>query len=578
MSQHTQQNDFRELEQIFSFIAEGTALNGIQAVSAKTEKEIPSVAKKIHSCLARQEDLSRIFQTVMNGQTTDTLGQPSFLSKTLKASSPSDILSNSKENGALFKQSGASANGIMALYARSLLELVPSIAKSHRGGSKALVGELQNAIALIFSDMIGTLNAYSGGAQGLAIQDDSSCQHDNLRALSNAAVEINEICADMAILTRNTHTATSNVQAISAAVSELAGSIGQISETSDLTADGARQTHETVTQGLATMQAVSSAITNIATASGQTETSLTELVQASEQISSFLTVIDKIANQTNLLALNATIEAARAGEAGKGFAVVANEVKALAGQTTKATEDITNRINALSEGMRTIQTAVSTSREAIGDGESAIDGANQLMEQIGSQVGEVNRNMQEVSQIIQQQTVATQEISESVSGVAELNAENEKMLIGMSDTLQNSNDHFAENASNLFQDGDPLSLCEMAKIDHVLFTKRIVNILTGRENAKTAELVDHHECRLGQWYDGINDPEIRRLSAFSDLEAPHKRVHDLAIQIVKCCAEDNKDEGFSHLRDLEKASADVVNSISKLVKTLEQKSSVRAAS
>ncbi|SFN68067.1 methyl-accepting chemotaxis protein [Cohaesibacter marisflavi] len=577
MSQHSQQNNLSELEQTFSFISAGTATNGIQAVTPKLEKDLPSVSKTIRSCIDQQTDLARMFQPSMGSQTTATLGQPAHLARMLKASSPSEIVRNSNENGAALKASGASANAVMALYARSLLELVPSIAKSHRGGSKALVAEMQNVISLIFSDMIGTLSAL-GDASGFASQGDSGCHQGNLRALSNAAVEINEICADMAILTRNTHTATSNVQAISAAVSELAGSIGQISETSDLTADGAKETHQTVTQGLATMQAVSSAMTNIATASSQTETSLNDLVQASEQIGSFLTVIDKIANQTNLLALNATIEAARAGEAGKGFAVVANEVKALAGQTTKATEDITNRINALSGGMRTIQTAVSTSREAIGDGENAIHGANQLMEQIGSQVGEVNRNMQEVSQIIQQQTVATQEISESVTGVAELNAENEKMLIGMSDTLQNSNDHFAENASTLFQDGDALSLCEMAKIDHVLFTKRIVNILTGRENAKTAKLADHHGCRLGQWYDGINDPEIRRLPAFTALEAPHKKVHDVAIQIVKACAEDKKDEGFGLLRDLEKASSDVIDSISRLVATLEQKSSLRAVS
>nr|WP_321457476.1 methyl-accepting chemotaxis protein [uncultured Cohaesibacter sp.] len=497
------------------------------------------------------------------------------MSKLFGSTDKSRIIDNSQAHGEALATTGLNQNWIMAAYAKLLMELLPVVAKTNRAGSKAFIAEMQSVIGATFAEMIGTLTAFSearkmSGANG-------NCDLGNLRSLANAVVEINQICADMALLSRNTHTGTTNVQAISAAVAELAGSIEQISETSELTAAGAEMTNGTVSQGLNTMHSVSLAITNIASASSQTESSLNELVQASEQIGSFLSVIDKIANQTNLLALNATIEAARAGEAGKGFAVVANEVKALAGQTTKATEDITNRINALSEGMRTIQTAVSSSRKAIGDGETAIEGANHLMAEIGTQVGEVNRNMQEVSQIIQQQTVATQEISESVAGVAKLNTENEKMLFAMSDTLQNSNDHFSKNAQNWFQDGSALSLCEMAKIDHVFFTKRVVNVLTGREDAKTAKLSDHHNCRLGVWYDGINDPDIRNNQAFKALKEPHKQVHDLANQIIDEYTKGNTEGAFNKLRALEDASTAVITSIASLISVLEQKEGLRRA-
>ena len=569
MSQHAHTYDTTELEQALSYISNGFEGKKSFSISAKVEKELSAVSARIQSSITSVSGFEKATQSTMSGQGSASLGTPDHLLSLLKGATPKANVENGKTIATAVSKTSAGAKQVIALYAKSLMELLPIIAQSHKAGSKPFVYEMQAVTAQVFSEMLGTLEAL-GTERGCGAGAEKDRQLGNLRGLANAVVEINEICADMALLTRNTHTATTNVQAISAAVSELAGSIGQISETSDLTADGANATFETVTRGLSTMQSVSSAMTNIATASSQTENSLNELVQASEQIGSFLTVIDKIANQTNLLALNATIEAARAGEAGKGFAVVANEVKALAGQTTKATEDITNRINALSEGMRTIQTAVSTSRSAIGDGETAISGANQIMEEIGSQVGEVNRNMQEVSQIIQQQTVATQEISESVSGVASLNAENEKMLTGMSDTLQTSNDHFSQNATNWFQDGDALSLCEMAKIDHVLFTKRVVNILTGRENAKSARLANHHDCRLGKWYDGINDPDIRRLPAFVALEAPHKKVHDLALQIMDDCASERREEAYDKLRSLEEASDAVVKCISKLVETLQR--------
>ncbi|WP_245429351.1 methyl-accepting chemotaxis protein, partial [Rhodoplanes elegans] len=120
--------------------------------------------------------------------------------------------------------------------------------------------------------------------------------------------------------------ASSNVQAVAAATNEMTSSIGEISrqvQTSSRIAD----------------DAVSQA--------AKTDARVGELSQAASRIGDVVKLITDIAEQTNLLALNATIEAARAGEAGKGFAVVAQEVKALAGQTAKATGEISAQISAM---------------------------------------------------------------------------------------------------------------------------------------------------------------------------------------------------------------------------------------
>ena len=117
-----------------------------------------------------------------------------------------------------------------------------------------------------------------------------------------------------------------SVQVVASAAEELTSSIGEIS----------RQVYEST--GL-----ISGAVEQI----NQTNDTVRTLAESSGKVGEVVGLINDIASQTNLLALNATIEAARAGEAGKGFAVVASEVKNLAGQTAKATEEISTNITAM---------------------------------------------------------------------------------------------------------------------------------------------------------------------------------------------------------------------------------------
>jgi methyl-accepting chemotaxis protein len=122
-------------------------------------------------------------------------------------------------------------------------------------------------------------------------------------------------------------------------------------------------------------------------------------------------VISSIAQQTNLLALNATIEAARAGDAGKGFAVVANEVKELAKQTAKATQDITNKIGAIQKDS---QLAVA----AIGEITGAIDRLNGISGTIAAAVEEQTATTNEVSRVVQEASKGVQGISGNIKLVS----------------------------------------------------------------------------------------------------------------------------------------------------------------
>jgi methyl-accepting chemotaxis protein len=136
-----------------------------------------------------------------------------------------------------------------------------------------------------------------------------------------------------------------------------------------------------------------------------------KLGDSSTEIGQVIKVITSIAQQTNLLALNATIEAARAGEAGKGFAVVANEVKELAKQTAKATEDISRKIEA-------IQGDTKNAVGAIGQISEVIKQVNDISNTIATAVEEQNATTNEMARNVGEAAKASSEISNNISGVA----------------------------------------------------------------------------------------------------------------------------------------------------------------
>jgi methyl-accepting chemotaxis protein len=143
-----------------------------------------------------------------------------------------------------------------------------------------------------------------------------------------------------------------------------------------------------------------------------TTTTVSKLGDSSTEIGQVIKVITSIAQQTNLLALNATIEAARAGEAGKGFAVVANEVKELAKETAKATEDISRKIEA-------IQTDTKAAVDAIATISGVIHQINDISSTIATAVEEQNATTNEMSRNVSEAAQGSGEITSNIGGVAE---------------------------------------------------------------------------------------------------------------------------------------------------------------
>jgi methyl-accepting chemotaxis protein len=164
----------------------------------------------------------------------------------------------------------------------------------------------------------------------------------------------------------------------------------------------------------------------------RTNATVAKLGESSAEIGNVIKVITSIAQQTNLLALNATIEAARAGEAGKGFAVVANEVKELAKQTAKATEDISRKIEAIQ-----------------GDTKGAVEAIGQ----IGKIINQINDIQNTIAGAVEEQTATTGEISRNVAEAAKGSSEIAQNITGVAQAARST----TEGASDTKRSADELS-------------------------------------------------------------------------------------------------------------------------
>ncbi len=285
-------------------------------------------------------------------------------------------------------------------YATDITERNSKVDEVLRTVDAASHGDLTRDITVTGNDPIGKIG---DGLAGFLKQ-----LRSNLGAIGNTAAllassseELSSVSHQIGITAEETTKQTQlvsaastevdqNVQTVAAGAEEMAASIKEISRSATNAMKVAHQAVEL---------------------SGTTAQTMNRLEESSNEIGKIIKVITSIAQQTNLLALNATIEAARAGEAGKGFAVVATEVKELARQTARATEDIGRKVDSIQGETQAAVKAITQ----VGD---IINQINDISNSIASAVEEQTASTAEISRNVASAAASTGEISGNISRVA----------------------------------------------------------------------------------------------------------------------------------------------------------------
>ncbi|MFK2823534.1 methyl-accepting chemotaxis protein [Arcobacter sp. YIC-80] len=247
------------------------------------------------------------------------------------------------------------------------------------------------------------------------------------------------------------------------------------------------------------------------------------LVSKSKDIAEVITLIQEIAFQTNILSLNAAVEAATAGEAGKGFAVVAQEVRNLASRSADAATQIKDVVDSIQSDTAKIKSSSEVVGKGVVETKERVDTLSDLM---NSFQRNANRSVYEV-----------------------------------------------ENISNTI-------FINLAKLDHVIYKNNLYQLIFGGEHSFKA--VDHHNCRLGKWYDtGLGKEEFSFVPSYRHLEKYHAVVHDEANLLAKECSGNSVSCSKQLIEDkiqlVEDASANVFVYLDKILEEKSQSTMKEAA-
>jgi methyl-accepting chemotaxis protein len=247
----------------------------------------------------------------------------------------------------------------------------------------------------------GDLTVRAGRTGGAELEEMAGSLDETLDAIGAVMVLVNDSSTRLAAAATQLNAAAegmrTNAQTASGQADEIVASAGAVAASVDTVATGSAQMESAIREISQNASEASRVAGQAVDVAENTTRTVGKLGDSSQEIATVIKLINGIAEQTNLLALNATIEAARAGEAGKGFAVVASEVKELAQETARATEDISKRVEAI---------------------QADTAGAVDAISRISSVIGEINDFQATIAAAVEEQTATTNEMNRNVAEAA----------------------------------------------------------------------------------------------------------------------------------------------------------------
>ena len=412
--------------------------------------------------------------------------------------------------------------------------------------NKTEIGDLNRAFKKFASNFIGILRDVSYTAEDVS---ESSRQlsvfanqtSEGAKQVANSIRQMAVGAQEQAINVTNSLEHITEINNAVQKIAENAQSTVKLSLTTENGANESKQQSENVIKKINQIKLTASDVSG----------TINDLGKLSEEIEQIVNLIQGIASQTNLLALNAAIEAARAGEHGKGFAVVADEVKKLAGQSAKATEQITEMIKEIQSKTKTAVTdmdcAVSQVEEGVliveNEGDSllkivqAAKRTSEQIEEIANEAQNLSRSSENVVKIMENISAITEETSassEEIAGITEEQTTSVEKMSEKSQSLTKTSENLFKhvsgfNLSNNLSPSEKIRFLDERLQDHYNWVNTLGKMIETKDiNIKLQ--FNHTLCRFGKWYYGYTPPQNEK-AVFDSIEKPHKLIHATSHKI-----------------------------------------------
>jgi methyl-accepting chemotaxis protein len=428
---------------------------------------------------------------------------------------------------------------------KQLLQAIDEVAKGNYGVRIAD----DSVIAKHFNALITTL------------EQRSMADLDRVVKLSMCS---NETTMSSAKLLYNLQNVNERAQSIAAAAEEMQASAEQIKSYSGEIQDENQSSVKVVDQVSQATQASVGTFDKINASVSDSTAQIKDLKNFGAAVINIADEIRGIAFQTKILAMNAAVEAARAGTAGAGFGVVAKEMRTLSDRSADATKKITELAREFEDQMSDVSEALSDTINNVSDGQRAISTVGDRMSKMSVKIDSVANSIGHITTSIEEQTAAATDVTNGITDIAtstSTSVHNTDEVVDAMDELQGFIDAQIVQIAELEL---PSKVVKLAQSDHVIWKKRLINMITGREGLNSDELADHHSCRLGKWYDAVSEQAMLNKPAFKALLTPHELVHKHGKLAVDRYNEGNIEAALAEIAEVEKASVEVIRLLQEL--------------